>query len=849
MMPFVLAFAGLVDAAPVAGRGIEPYETAVRLVDRLYLERDRVDEVALLHAAARGIEEDVHWLRVDASGRHVELRHGNGTVLGTVEVVDIADLPRALEALERLVARGGELDGVNVRRSLLAGMADALDRYSRLLADDRLDRFNVRLTGTLVGIGATFAYQGQALVVASVHPRGPAAEAGLQPGDEVVRIDGRSTVSMPVSEAVRLVRGDEGTQVVLQTRRGVSSERRALTRARVVVPNVTHRVLQGDVGYVHIDHISQRTVDNLRDALRDLRSKEALDQGLVIDLRGNTGGSMKEAARLADLFLGEGLLLRTAGRDGGRVHNLEREMRATASEHDLDVPVVIVVNPRTASGSEILAGALLEHHRAGIVGTSTYGKGTVQKSYPLEDDVHLKLTVARYILANERQITPAGLPPDVHVGRIRLDGAGVHFEGWTRLLRSPTWGDLVPEVVESSGWRGRDAGSDVALELARRAVASAEGPHRETVVAQLEHHAAVMRMEQQAQLESALADRGIDWSPAPEEGTFLDARVDLTSEPMGDGAFRLMAVVHNDGQAPMYRGLVHVTSRSMPYLNELVLPVGKVAPGSSASGELVVHLPAGIAQRLDEVHVVLRADRSPPLRAGSERIVSESRAKPRFHVEAKLVDRRGPRGPHGHPIQDAEVVVTNLTDVPVPGLEVHFGYPEGRHVELLDRAARTPVLPAHGSVALSLGMEVFPSAPLVLPMELVIESERGRPLAEWTLSLPTTGDPVTLEAPGVTAQLPGLAASVGDVQLPITVTDDHEVDHVVVWANGEKVAWMAGGSSRIFLRPTVRLLPGDNRLVVEAQDDQGVRAHHAWSLWGDVLGPELDAVDASDVED
>src|SRR5262249_10167246 len=150
---------------------------------------------------------------------------------------------------------------------------------------------------------------------------------------------------------------------------------------------------------------SQQTVENLRAAMAELDRAGALDAGLVIDLRGNTGGSMKESASVADLFLGEGLLLRTQGSDGGRVQNLQAEMFATRAGTEPDIPLVVVVDDRTASGSEILAGALLELGRAALIGTRTFGKGTVQKVYNLGPDVRFKLTVARYILANDREIT------------------------------------------------------------------------------------------------------------------------------------------------------------------------------------------------------------------------------------------------------------------------------------------------------------------------------------------------------------------------------------------------------------------------------------------------------------
>ena len=831
----------LLSFCPPAGAvqpGADVYRSAVRFVDQLYLGRDRIDEVELLRSAARGLESSVHWLRVSAVGRSVILRHGDGSVLGTVEVTSMDDLPRALAALEELVGHRG-VEDVDLRLSVLGGMADALDRYSRVLADERLARFNVRLSGTLVGIGATFRLDEDRMYVHRVQPDGPAAEGGLVPGDEVLRIDGRSTVNMPLSEATRRLRGDDGTQVVVQVQRDGRAVRAVLTRAVVTVPNVSHRVLEDNVGYVHIDHISQRTVENLRAALDRLVAAGALDNGLVVDLRNNTGGSMREAARLADVFLDHGLLLRTVGRDGGRVQNLESEMRAGPSSEDLDVPLVLVVNGLTASGSEILAGALLEHHRAALVGTRTYGKGTVQKSYPLADGVNLKLTVARYILANERRITEAGLVPDVAVGQIRLDGSGVRYlDGWQDTRLAAPWEEIVPEVSESPGWRGRERELDLPLELARRAVASAEGSARERVLAELKGHAQQMRAEQEQELAQALAVKGIDWSPAPEDGTFPQASVDLTADPIGGDTYRLTVVVTNDGDTPLHRGVVQLTCPSFPSWDDRVIPVGRVRPGQTGQGELLVHLPPGIRPRVDEVSLRLRADRRPPLAAGIQILAAESRLLPALQVEAALVHRADAVGPHGHPVHESRVTVHNLAQVPIPGLEVHFGYPDDSHVELLDRAARAPHVDPRSEAELVLAMEVAPSAPLVLPMDLVVESDVYRTLAQWPLALPTTGDSVLLQAPKIEVRTGSAEARVAeDIQLPIVVTDDRAVNHVVVWVNGEKIAWMAGGGARVFLRPTIRLLPGDNRMVVETRDDQGIAAREVVNLLGTVVSP------------
>ena len=369
-----------------AGLSDRAYERTVDLVSRLYLYPDQVDAPGLLHAAANGLADEVDWLVIEEDGDSVWLRHGDGSAIGSVSVANMETLPEALQSLEALVVESGyELGDVDVRAEILKGMTSALDRYSRLLTGERLERFDERLNGTLVGVGATLRQDGAYLVVDEVSADGPAQRGGIVVGDVVVRIDGEPTTNMPLREATRRIRGDIDTTVVLTVERRTVEIDLTLLRAEVAVPNVVHKPLKGGVGYLAIDHFSNRTLDNLTAAIGELRAQGSASRGLVLDLRGNTGGVLREAARSADFFVKRGLLIRTAGPDGGHVQNLQGRMDAEDSGDEPQVPLVILVDDRTASGSEILAGALQELDRAVIVGTRTYGKGTVQKLYTLEE--------------------------------------------------------------------------------------------------------------------------------------------------------------------------------------------------------------------------------------------------------------------------------------------------------------------------------------------------------------------------------------------------------------------------------------------------------------------------------
>lgn len=833
-MLFALAMLCTADA----GLTERAYERTVDLVHGLYLYPDQVDAHAMLREAADALASELHWLMVTSEGNAVYLEHGNGAVIGSVSVASIETLPGALLAVEQLVTEAGHpLGDVDVRLELLKGMTRALDRYSRILSGDGLDRFDVRLKGTLVGVGLNLSIVDDQLVVTRLNARGPAELGGVREGDRIVRIDGRSTVNMPTREATRLIRGEEGTQVVFTVLRDGVDVDLALTRAEIVVPNVTSRALEGGVGLVAITHVSQRTVENLLGELASLKAQGSLQNGLIVDLRGNTGGSMKESANAVDEFVDKGMLLRTAGPDGGTVKNLQARMDAVEGGSILDLPVVVLIDDRTASGAEILAGSLLELDRAVLVGTRSYGKGTVQKIYPIDDDTRLKLTVAQYLLEHDRVIAGDGIVPDVVIGEIELDGQGVHYEGWdAEHVRTP-YDAIVPWVRERWGWRRQDVPErNVVEEIARRAVLDVKGPRREPLLAALRTHADAMRLEEEAHLVEALAAKGIDWSAAEAPpGVPPDVRVVVRSEPDPDreGVLRVVAAVENRGRVPLHRALVEVSSEFAVW-DGVVLPIGRVDPGATVEGDLTVALQAGVNPREDVVSLALRADGRPPVPVGEAVLQAESPKAPRLSASLRL---------EGAGVSRVAVVeLTNPSRTDVEGVEVHFGYPGDVDVELVDQASRIPSLPAGGTHRVELRVRPGPNAPSALPLQLVIETPTYGTLATWPLELPMDGSPVALEPPRIRATVHPLA-STGRLALPLVVTDDGALQHVVVYRNGQKVAWAAGADQKVELTAKVELEPGQNRFLVVTRDEHGIEEREQFVVRGIPSDATVDAPD------
>lgn len=845
--PLILVLALAMPATTAhAGVSGDAYGEVVRLIESLYLRPAEVDGAVLLREGARGLADDVHWLIVESDGRTVYLRHGDGSSIGSLSVASLQTLPEALSALEDLVlAAGHDLGGVDVRLSILQGVTRGLDRYSTVLSGDRLARFDVRLKGTLVGVGLTVNLVDDQLQIVEVTDGGPAELGGVRAGDRLVRIGGVSTVNMPIREASRLIRGAVGTRVVLTVERGGQTLQIDLKRAEIVVPNVEYRVLDGGVGYVRITHFSQRTDENLRLALQALRAEGAVDAGLVIDLRQNTGGSMKDSARSADQFVHRGLLLRTAGSDGGTVRNLQSKMEARSVGDEPDVPLVLLMDHRTASGSEIMAGALAELGRAALVGRRSFGKGTVQKVYPIDAQARLKLTVARYLLAGDRTIDEAGLVPDLAVADVVLDEDGLRLHRFEQDDTGVDHGDVLPVVVEHEGWRGQAvAQGDQRIEVARRAVLRAKGPDRATVLRALKSAAAEVRAEQLAHLEAALTDRGIDWRQVEEPvrgAPPAKAEVIVTATPVvgSPGVLRVRCQVTNLDDAVLERAMVVLQSESFPAWDGVALPVGRLEPGQVGFGSHTVRLRQGIGPREDEVRGVLRVAGRPPASTNTFLLRSGSGPRPAVAVTARLlpvVD--DPAGAN----MRAEVTVHNLSATRLPAVEISFDHPRDMPIELLTQAARHRSLAARGSARMYLNLSVADDAPDPLPLDLTVSSDRyKRPLADWTVRLARDGSALALQAPRIeVGGDPVLAADSGPYSLPLRVRDETRLDHVVVYANGRKVGWAPGGRAEIVFDTAVELDVGENVITVLAEDEHGVVARKVIRIRGEV-GATADA--------
>jgi carboxyl-terminal processing protease len=307
-----------------------------------------------------------------------------------------------------------DVDDAKLLYGAIDGMVRTLDPHSTFMDPKAYAALKQETDGEYGGVGLEIATRGDDLVVVSPVDDSPAARAGVAPGDRLLEIDGAQTRGWKDADAVKALMGAPGTKCVIKLARSAWSEPRTFTLVRDVirVVSVEHRLYDRRYGYVKIKNFQDRTDSYLRKALDALRAQAGGPlAGVVLDLRHNPGGLLDQAVKVADRFLVEGVILTTKGRDSKHV---EVE-RAHAKDTEPGYPLIVLVDGGTASASEIVAGALQDHGRAVVMGTATFGKGSVQTVIELEDGSGLKLTIARYYTPSGRSIQEKGITPDLYV--------------------------------------------------------------------------------------------------------------------------------------------------------------------------------------------------------------------------------------------------------------------------------------------------------------------------------------------------------------------------------------------------------------------------------------------------
>lgn len=816
------------------------YTAACRLVDEHYLWPERIDHEAMFLAAADRLEDRIEPVLVTTGQGQARIEVGaRRWVVNWRE-----DLPTALSELEDAVrASGVELDeDFDLRAELLKGALSKLDRHTVVLVGEGLERFDERLSGTLSGIGVTLGLDGGALTVMEVYPNSPAERAGIRVGDRFVRVDGLATDGMTPADATSHLRGHVGSAVTVEVARGAERLSLELVRAEITIPNVVASAGPRGVGVVTIDHFSEQTVPNLDRALGQLREQGLLSVGLIIDLRGNSGGSLVQSARSADTFVDEGRIVSTNGRGGEHVPGLLRSMDAHLDAHESLPPIIVLVDHDTASGAEILSGALGQLGRAALLGETTFGKGTVQTLWSLGDGIKLKLTVAEYTVGDEVHVHEVGIVPDLALYPVQVKGGQLWYPDAAR-LRSRLGVDTpllyYPDL-------GKQAVRDDTLDLAAAILSAGAAPTRDGVLGTERVLLPTLRALQATRVDEATRSLSLDWSPAAAPPANVDVEVSpgLSSPARAGAASEVQFTVTNRG-SELHR--VAIRTRSVnPDIDDHLLAIGALAEGESRVVRGVVVPDIASATRTDRLVGVLECDGCTPAPVVDQVFTVEAGAPPAVKVSAAIAG------------DVVRLEVTNAGTSILTGVVAHVPFPDIAGVEL--------AAPTSGAVALGPGESTVVEQRLVvvagvegtLGLRVDISADGYPGLVKWELPVPLDGGAVRRDAPGVDVAVPHAHQAAGSTVVQVHAADADGLDHVVVYVGSarvdrgrwepnvtwdqHKVSYREGLGRKTRFGVTVPVRPGSNRIVVVAEDETGTRTRREVYVYGDGSAPTDDGV-------
>ncbi len=342
---------------------------------------------------------------------------------------DVVSTVRVLRALQVVKARYVEDVPVDtLMAGSIKGMVNSLNDPHSIYMDAKMFKeFMIETEGSFGGVGIVIGTKDKLLTVVAPIEGTPGEKAGIKSGDQIIKIDGQDTKDLALDEAVNKIRGPEGSTVVLTILRGQELQDYTLTRSNIQIKTVAGKMLENNIGYIRIAMFNENTGNDFAHKLQELE-KQGL-KSLVLDLRDNPGGLLDESVKVASQFVPKGPVVSVVTRDG---HRETHSSNLAAAKY----PVAILVNGGSASASEIVAGAAQDTGVGTLIGTKTYGKGSVQTVIRLDEGSAIKLTIAKYLTPKDRAINGVGIEPDIHVELTEAKDKDVQLDKAVEVLKS-----------------------------------------------------------------------------------------------------------------------------------------------------------------------------------------------------------------------------------------------------------------------------------------------------------------------------------------------------------------------------------------------------------------------------
>jgi len=641
----------------------------MRYVKRYYVDQSAINSKAMLISGLEKLERTLDEVVVDfpqgenSSFFRVQVMNEEKTF----DMKGVNDLDSVTDRMEkvfqfitpRLVSK--EPKAIDVEYAVTDEMLKTLDPYSGIITPQVYQEFTIETEGSFGGLGIVIGIRNEQLTVIAPIEGTPAYRAGIKPNDRIVQIEDESTVNMSLIEAVGKLRGPKGTAVNIYIQReGLSEPKKfSIVRDTINIESVEAFNLSDGIVYAKIRDFQKNTLNSLRESLKDFRKTSNL-RGLILDLRGNPGGLLDQAERISDLFLKSGVIVTTEVGDSKKPYYAKHE------DYDFNGKIVVLVDSGSASASEIVAGAIKNNERGVLVGERTFGKGSVQQIFDLNDGSALKLTIAHYLTPGDISIQDVGITPDVRLqpaviskeviptssennqreksnGKVKVEEKDKPFYSISYLETSEVnknEDEQTPEEALSREEKRNKLENDFYVAVAKEIILSSNSSSRKEILNEAKGKINLISKEEERKIEKKWQEMGVDWSL---DGTVSGAsRISVKISPndlkVKAGEKSTISVeVENTGTIATYR-LTAITKSDDPIFDGKEFVFGKLNPGEKRNRSFPFEIPKWSLTRENEVALQFKDAYNSNFPDFNFKVEIEGLPRPTFAFNYEIVD-------------------------------------------------------------------------------------------------------------------------------------------------------------------------------------------------------------------
>ncbi|MGQ0793629.1 MAG: MXAN_5808 family serine peptidase [Deltaproteobacteria bacterium] len=666
-------FSSGLDKVESLGReSLGVFPSVKQYVNRYYVDQSAVNPRVMLFSGLEKLERTLDEVLVefpdgkDGSVLRVQVMREE-RVFDISRVFDLDDTEEVMEKVFQFIAPRLEPKNsklLDVEYAVVDEMMKTLDAHSGIIPPEVYKEFMIETEGSFGGLGIVIGLRNNQLTVIAPIEGTPAYKSGIKPNDKIVQIGDESTVNMSLVEAVGKLRGARGTPVsIFVLRDGFAEPKQfSIIRDIIRIESVEAFNLSGGVGYVRIRDFQKNTLTSLQESIANIGKNENL-RGIILDLRGNPGGLLDQAERVSDLFLKKGVIVTT------KVGESKKRFSATEGSHEFSGRVVVLADSGSASASEIVAGALKNNGRATLIGETTFGKGSVQQIFELNDNSALKLTIAAYLTPGDISIQDTGITPDIMLHPAVISKDNVLFNAPSTqerenkpngqkqqstekpvysitYLESPaaeasSQEEQTPEEALSKEEKRKKLEADFYIKTARELILSSNSPSREATLTQSSAKIEQISKSEEQKIVERWKSLGIDWS---EGGNGVSPRPSV-SVSISPPTLRIKAgekltffvEAENTGILPVYR-LSAIAKSENALFNGREFIFGKLDPGQKGKWSATVEAPKWVLSREDEISLKFKDSSSAETPDFKFKIETQEIKRPVFAFNYEVVD-------------------------------------------------------------------------------------------------------------------------------------------------------------------------------------------------------------------